>query len=701
MRFAMARLAGGHYGPQGRTRNVMQRSNSAMSRALLQLTVALAWGLGLVTQAQAGTAESIAQAREALVADDARAAARLLEDALFTATKEDRPAILSLLRRAYESAARQAEAAGRAREAEGYRVNLSILDRKPGEPIAARPRARASTTGFAGSANAPAPANSANAVAPSAPEPLAAAPDAAGREEPLAKEDDPLPPRQAPVVRAAMPSQPPAALDRIPAEDPAASAIAAPAEPKASVTLEAPRAVAPHDEAKPGTLALGGTTPASAGSSGIPLAAPTSEYSGSTALANRAAPAIDVAAADEAFRAKHYDEAGRIYGALAQQSRLPDSRREHWAYCRCADVVRRINASPRTPADWASIREEVDQICALSPKMWYGDYLRRLINERSGAQTRQGQGQGDGSVVVRGAAPEEPPAPIGAPVRRPAAPRAEPQPTAAASSSDPAKPGPAFGNWQTIDTPNFRIMHADPALADRVARVAELTRSDQTLRWSGSPARGSWKPKCDIYLYPHAELFSQMTEQPKDSPGFSTMGLEGGRIVARRINLRADHQNLLVAVLPHEVSHVVLADLFPTQQIPRWADEGMAALAEPASEQHLRAADLSGALSSGKLFRLDELMTMDYPAGKHWALYFAQSVSLTRYLVERGTPTQFIAFLRAAQHGSVEEALRAYYQIESVPELQRRWLAHARSTPAILATSPEASPRPPGAVRRQ
>ena len=106
-----------------------------------------------------------------------------------------------------------------------------------------------------------------------------------------------------------------------------------------------------------------------------------------------------------------------------------------------------------------------------------------------------------------------------------------------------------------------------------------------------------------------------------------------GRIIARRVNLRADHANLLRAILPHEITHVVLADLFPHQQIPRWADEGMAVLSEPASEQHLRAADLDEPLTKGQLFKLEHLMAMDYPEGKYWGLYYAQSVSLTRFSV--------------------------------------------------------------------
>src|SRR5262249_50675662 len=82
-----------------------------------------------------------------------------------------------------------------------------------------------------------------------------------------------------------------------------------------------------------------------------------------------------------------------------------------------------------------------------------------------------------------------------------------------------------------------------------------------------------------------------------------------------------DPPTLVKAILPHEVPHVVLADLFPQQQIPRWADEGMAVLAEPASEQSLRAADLDQPLRASRLFKVRDLVVMDYPAPEHWGLY--------------------------------------------------------------------------------
>jgi hypothetical protein len=186
-----------------------------------------------------------------------------------------------------------------------------------------------------------------------------------------------------------------------------------------------------------------------------------------------------------------------------------------------------------------------------------------------------------------------------------------------------------------------------------------------------------------------------MTNQPEQSPGFSTMGMNGGRIIARRINLRADHPNLLKAVLPHEITHVVLADLFPHQQIPRWADEGMAVLSEPASEQQSRAADLDDPLASGQLFKVERLMTMDYPDGKFWGLYYAQSVSLTRYLVEQGSPTKFIEFVQRSQNNGVESELKRIYNIDGFTDLHNRWTTYARAksseTTASSANSEKAS----------
>jgi hypothetical protein len=396
----------------------------------------------------------------------------------------------------------------------------------------------------------------------------------------------------------------------------------------------------------------------------------------------------ELARGDAAWKARRYLDAGASYARLAKAGKLPPQRSDQWAYCRLVAVLERINGGPKSPPEWAEIHAEIDHIRLLSPKNWYSEYLRNVVVERSG-----GVRPADPSrLVVRGAAPEEPP-PARSPKTRtvanpaprttippslPSAPE-EPVKEEAAAPVEIGRAGPSYGNWKTYVTANFQIFHNDEELARKVALRAESARRDSAKRWTGAEPKSLWTPKCDLYLYPTAAIFAQETQQPPESPGFSTAGLSGGRVTARLVKLRADNDKMLDAVLPHEVTHIILADLFPVQQIPRWADEGMSVLSEPEAEQALRARDLADPFRKDVLFHLDVLMKTDYPSGSYWALFYAQSVSLTRYLVGQGTPPQFIRFVKATQQTNIDTALRQHYKIDGVAELEARWKAHTRA----------------------
>ena len=88
-------------------------------------------------------------------------------------------------------------------------------------------------------------------------------------------------------------------------------------------------------------------------------------------------------------------------------------------------------------------------------------------------------------------------------------------------------------------------------------------------------------------------------------------------------------------------------------------------------------------------------MNMDYPDERYWNLYYAQSVSLTRFLVEQGTHAQMVQFLQESQRDGYEPALRRVYKIEGFADLQRRWVPYARSRAAaqqqqgVAATQPD------------
>jgi hypothetical protein len=593
--------------------------------SLATLLVVLTLGSAQAQPSPPSTADVVAEARGKLAANEGVAAVAILESALPGAgAGKDKDAVLELLRQAYESAARQAQAAGRVDEAETYRENLKILTRKS-RPAKVAP------------ASTPPPMPVAEAPArPSNPP------------EPVPPTPDPLP-------------GPPTPLPDAPASLP---------------DLDAPRAAAP-EPIEPKAV----TSPASP---------PVADPAPSPALPADG-PVSELASADAAFVAEKYTEAGRIYAKLAREKRLPAERRDQWLYCRAFAVVAQINARPKDESEWASINAEIEQICALNPKNWLGEYLRRLAISKQGTSKKPKVSK---AMVVRGSAPEEP-SPLDRPVRTASnvTPDSPTPPTPAASNSMNAT---VAGRWQMVTTANFRIYHVDPALAARVAAAAEAARRDQLKRWSKQPARAGWQPPCELYLYPTAKHYATMTGQPEDSPGFSTMGMNAGRITSRRINLRADHPALVQAVLPHEITHVILADHFTERQIPRWADEGLAVLSEPVDEQQRRAADLVKPLADNRLFAVDVLMNMDYPDERYWNLYYAQSVSLTRFLVESGSPAQMIQFLQESQRDGYETALRRVYKIEGFADLQRRWVVYARSNAqaqGVAANKPDVKVR--------
>jgi hypothetical protein len=582
--------------------------------------------LGLAQPAQAN--DAVDRARAFLAKNDAKAAVSTLEDALPSAGADLGPMIV-VLRQAYTRAAANATKAGQTAEADEYRENLQILNR----------RMRGQT-------------DDGNPVDPP---PVAAKPV----NEPVKAPPAPVKPPPAP----AQPDPATVKVDSLPTfETPAA----APPSPL-SVDLSEGNPT-PEPEAKVAT-----PEPAPVAEKELPPQDPT--------------PGEILADADRAYLSEKYLDASKGYAQLAGIGQLPAARKTHWAYCRSVDVVRRIKANPASKAEWASIDREISEIKALSPRFWYAEYLRnRAADQSRGLVAKQSKGR-----VVRGAMPETerpadairdltrkaPPVDAQPPVGR----IGKPGEIALPSTETPqaiSTHGDA-GKWQIKETPNFVIFHADPDLAEKLAASAESARESQTRRWTGSPPPRNWSPRCEIYVYPTAALFSQITGQPVDSEGFSTMQTDGVKTTARRINLRADHATIVTAVLPHEVTHVVLADLFPTQQIPRWADEGIAVLSEPKHEQERRIVELDPALDGGKIFSIEHLMVRDYPEGPHWALYYAQSVSLTRFLVDQGTPAQFIDFLQGSQRTDAQTELRRVYKIDGFADLQTRWLDYART----------------------
>lgn len=156
--------------------------------------------------------------------------------------------------------------------------------------------------------------------------------------------------------------------------------------------------------------------------------------------------------------------------------------------------------------------------------------------------------------------------------------------------------------------------------------------------------------------------------------GCSTIRTEQGQVIERRIDLRSDAENWASESLPHELTHVVLADQFAKSRIPAWADEGIAMLAESPDKLEKRLNELRGIVATGKTVALRDLVQFaggPTPAAR--AAFYGQSVTLTGLLVERGTPAQFLQFVKAGSQSGYDKALRDIYGIESWQTLEGEW----------------------------
>jgi hypothetical protein len=720
-----------------------------MRQALTTMIVGLSLALSPLAQVSAratDAAGTIARASRLIEAKDYPPATILLEDLLPDADANERRSILELLRQSYEAMAREAKAAGNDREAAHFRDNIAIINRAQG---VAPHSAKSSEEKTKKPAASPKPVMNANTTS-DATGTTDLLPSAPSHSLPVLAQASPppSPPELAPVSEpATTPAQ--EALPVLPKALKLASSLASDAVIRPSSPLLSQNDAAPDAG---DAMTRSAQTDAAVTGSKSPSLISAPEKSAGRGESSPKPPKPSLEEGDRWWTAGRYDEAGRCYAALARENRLPARRNVHWAYCRYRAVANRINHQPQTTRDWDEIASEITSIQRLAPNIWYGEYLRKKVAEvrRSG---RKPAAKSD-NLVVRGSEPDESqkqPDPqsrrfprLFGKSRAVASARAEAAPVVVASPSasgerplnlpgdsgdssqptiasaadigtgaDPTSTGSGSAAqsrpaqdaavkragadaegvaWQLYETPNFRVFHQDARLAAAAGNAAESVRAAQAKRWASSAGERPWTPPCDLYLYPSGKIFARETKQPETSPGFSTMMCNGNRVVTRRINLRADHPLLVTAILPHEVTHVVLADLFTDQQIPRWADEGIAVLAEPRAEQAIRAAELQEPLQAGRVFDLRKLMAMEYPDAKDWSLYYAQSVSVTRFLVEQGPPEKFVQFVQNSLRDGTEGALRGTYGIGGFAELQDRWTKYARQR---LAPVKEAS-RDPG-----
>jgi hypothetical protein len=175
-------------------------------------------------------------------------------------------------------------------------------------------------------------------------------------------------------------------------------------------------------------------------------------------------------------------------------------------------------------------------------------------------------------------------------------------------------------------------------------------------------------------IHATADSYSKATGRPAHATGHATVKLAEGRASERRIELRSDDAALITNALPRELTHIVLADLFPNRPPPKWAEEGMAVLAGDATEIERFTRKLPECYRDAQLFPLAALLELkDFPDAARVTGFYCESISLVGYLVKLGGERNFTLFLRDCQRYGTASALKRTYQIESIQALEAAW----------------------------
>ncbi len=216
----------------------------------------------------------------------------------------------------------------------------------------------------------------------------------------------------------------------------------------------------------------------------------------------------------------------------------------------------------------------------------------------------------------------------------------------------------------SVASPNFLVTAPSEAIARRVADAAEYQRKKLAMLWYGHELN-DWANRCSV----------EVDANPNKGAGGSTsFKFSRGEVYGWRMRVQGSVERILDSVVPHEVNHTILACYF-RRKVPRWADEGAATIFEHDSERQRQIDEIQRLMHDGRRIPLRVLMSMtQYPSDMRQVMaMYAQSYSVTDYLIQKGGRRTFLAFLNDAHQRGWDAALKTHYEQKSVEHLEQDW----------------------------
>ena len=248
----------------------------------------------------------------------------------------------------------------------------------------------------------------------------------------------------------------------------------------------------------------------------------------------------------------------------------------------------------------------------------------------------------------------------------------------------------------TISTEHFRVRCFNESLAQRVARLAEMSYArivDDVFEGAAPP---SWPLPCRITIYPDESGYRLAAKPPGWASAVAQYQTADGELTGHTIDSYQTAPALLTNIIPHEIAHTVLsAHLGWPDACPSWIQEGIALRSEGVLRRRYFANVVCSAREVSGLLPIAVLAESAAPAQDQVDLFYAESFYLADFLLRRqGAINKLLGFARALSQDAFADALQEHFRMTPTALEQRyhRYLAGLR-------LSGEVSQRPSSQAR--
>jgi hypothetical protein len=233
-------------------------------------------------------------------------------------------------------------------------------------------------------------------------------------------------------------------------------------------------------------------------------------------------------------------------------------------------------------------------------------------------------------------------------------------------------------DWKIYKSDHFSVYYEeDLSFAQRVGYKAEeyYKRLDRNVGFTRFGKFWTFDKRCKIYIHANKESYLENDDIQSWSGGFANYK-------KREIVSYKESGNFLTSLLPHEMTHLILAD-FIEKNIPLWFNEGLAVNMELTSKLRYIGAIKQELKKGNKLSIHEVLDKTNYPEDEEKVLlFYSVSYSIVNFLRSKGQ-YRFTNLCRALRDGrSFEDALKTSYQFDfgSLDRLDKKSAAASEHT---------------------